>query len=158
MALLAGSAIGVAGQEADEPTTTDQMLARMVTEEVRPGVFRVVNDGVRDLSYPVEGWGDHGFMVDVTPDGSVWLSGDAGGHGLFRLGEEPVFEDVEAFPRYREVAPDGSLWAIGVVSDDRRGTFSFDGEGWTVTPTSRRRAPRNRAVATAPRRCRRRSA
>ena len=32
--------------------TTDELLSGMVTEEVEPGVLRVVNDGVRDLSYP----------------------------------------------------------------------------------------------------------
>ena len=116
--------------------TTEELLSGMVTEEVEPGVFRVVNDGVRDLSYPVGGWGVSGFMVDVTPDGSVWLSARAGGQGLFRLGEEPVFEDLEGFPPYREVAPDGSLWAIGDVPDDRSGIFSFDGEGWTVRATT----------------------
>jgi len=127
------------------PTTTEALLSSMVTEEVEPGVFWVVNDGVRDLSYPVGYIPVH--MVDVTPDGSVWLSGvwpsgdselsvDEGGHGLFRLGEEPVFEDPKAFPPYREVAPDGSLWGVGQVSDDRRGIFSFDGEGWTVRATT----------------------
>ena len=32
------------------PMTTDELLAGMVTEEVEPGVYRVVNDGVRDLT------------------------------------------------------------------------------------------------------------
>ena len=86
---------------AQSPTTTEELLAGMVTEEVEPGVLRVVNDGVRDLSFPVGGWGVSGFMVDVTPDGSVWLSAREGGHGLFRLGEEPVFEDLEGFSPYR---------------------------------------------------------
>ena len=30
------------------PMTTDELLSGMVTEEVEPGVLRVVNDGVRD--------------------------------------------------------------------------------------------------------------
>jgi hypothetical protein len=75
-------------------------------------------------------------LVDVTPDGSVWLSSDTGSSGLFRLGEEPVFEDVDILPPYLEVAPDGSLWAIGEVSDDHRGIFSFDDEGWTLRATT----------------------
>ena len=66
--------------------TTEELLSGMVTEEVEPGVFRVLNDGVRDIEYSVGGY--PGAMVDVTPDGGVWLSGDEGRHGLFRLGEE----------------------------------------------------------------------
>ncbi len=125
-------------------TTTEELLSGMVTEEVEPGVYRVVDDGVRDLTYPLGGWGVTGFLVDVTPDGSVWVSVDEGDHGLFRLGEEPVFEDPWTHLRHRVVAPDGSLWAIGIggVPDDRSdvdessGIFSFDGEGWTLRATT----------------------
>jgi len=122
--------------ESPSPMTTEELLSGMVAEEVEPGVYRVVNDGVRHLSLAV-GWGSPGHMVDVTPDGSVWLSVQQGDPPrMFRLGEEPVFKDVEAFPRYREVAPDGSLWGLGEVSDDRPGILSFDGEGWTVRATT----------------------
>ncbi len=31
------------------PMTTDELLSGMVTEEVEPGVLRIVNDGYRDL-------------------------------------------------------------------------------------------------------------
>jgi hypothetical protein len=119
------------------PMTTEELLSGMVTEEVEPGVYRVINDGVRDIKYPEGPWGLAGFVVDVTPDGSVWFSANVGSEGLYRLGAEPVFGAVEGFPHYREVAPDGSLWAIGEVSDEPRGIYSFDGEGWTVraTPT-----------------------
>jgi len=122
--------------ESASPVTTEELLSGMVTEEVEPGVYKVINDGVRDLSYPLGGWGVTGFVVDVAPDGSVWMSVDEGDHGLFRLGEEPVFEDVTVFPSHREVAPDGSLWAIGDAPDDRTGIFSFDGEGWTLRATT----------------------
>ncbi len=128
VALLAGPAIGVAAQEDGQPTTTDELLAGMVTEEVEPGVLRVVNDGVRDIEYQVGGY--PGAMVDVTPDGGVWLSGDEGRHGLFRLGEEPVFEDRGGWPPYREVAPDGSLWATD----------------WILRPCGRRRRQRHLLV------------
>jgi len=121
--------------ESPSPMTTEELLTGMAVEEVEPGVYRVVNDGVRDISLAV-GWGSPGHMVDVTPDGSVWLSVQEGGRGLFRLGEEPRFRDVEAFPRYREVAPDGSLWGLGEVSDDRPGILSFDGEDWTAWATT----------------------
>ena len=134
VALIAALAVPVAAQA---QTTTEELLPGMVTEEVEPAVFRVVNDGVRDLSYPLGGWDYSGFMVDVTPDGSVWLSVDEGDHGLFRLGEDPVFEDVTVWPLRREVAPDGSLWGIGDTPDDRTdGIFSFDGEGRTLRATT----------------------
>jgi hypothetical protein len=91
---------------------------------------------VRDLAYPLGNWGYSGFVMDVTPNGSVWLSSRLGSSGLFRLGEEPVFEDPAANPPYREVAPDGSLWGLGGVSGGLEGLFSFDGEGWTVRATT----------------------
>jgi len=134
-----GDEIGPAAvTESPSPMTSEELLSGMVTEEVEPGVFRVTNDGVRDLSYPSGYSGGTGFMVDVTPDGSVWLSTDDGKRGLFRLGEERVFEEVEGFfSSFREVAPDGSLWAIDRDWDfSRGGIFSFDGEGWTVRATT----------------------
>ena len=75
------------------PMTTEALLAGMVTEEVEPGVFRAINDRVRDLSYPPPSVGS--FMVDVTPDGSVWPSANDGKWGLFGLGEKLVLEGVE---------------------------------------------------------------
>jgi len=113
------------------PARLPALLEGMVTEEVEPGVLRIVNDGVRDLTYP-RGPDSGEYTVDVTPDGSVWLSGDdwrpAGlVRTLFALGQEPTFEDRGNL----EVAPDGSLWAIP------GGYFilSLDGEGWTVRAT-----------------------
>ena len=137
VALLVGPAIGVAAQEDGQPTTTDQLLAGMVTEEVEPGVIRVVNDGYRDLSYANAYL--PGYTVDVAPDGSVWLSGDKGRQGLFRLGKEAVFEYFKypaSGPPYLEAAPDGSLWALGEDADWSDSIFSFDGEGWTERATT----------------------
>jgi hypothetical protein len=115
------------------PERLSPLLEGIVTEEVEPGVLRVVNDGVRDLTHPAGI--NNAFTVDVTPDGSVWMSSLDGMQGLFRLGEEPVFEypsRVPRWPGYLDVAPDGALWAVGAVPDDRAGIFSFDGEGWTM--------------------------
>ncbi len=104
------------------PMTTDELLAGMVTEEVEPGVLRVINDGVRDLSSR-----DIGFRsqwVDITPDGDVWLSSQL---SMYRLGDEttiPVPDDF-GWP-YLDVGPDGSLWAIAPEYIQ-----SFDGEMWT---------------------------
>ena len=40
---------------AGSPTMTEELLSGMVTEEVEPGVLRVVSDGVRDLVVPEGG-------------------------------------------------------------------------------------------------------
>ncbi|MGD8487348.1 MAG: hypothetical protein PVH07_11995 [Chloroflexota bacterium] len=121
----------------DRATKTTDLLSGMVTEEVEPGVYRVVNDGVRDHSYPEGGWGVPVLEVDVLPDGSVWLSHGVVEPGdLYHLGEEPEFVDIAAGSLYREVAPDGTLWAIGDAVYDPRGIFSFDGERWTERATA----------------------
>ena len=120
--------------DSPSPMTTDEFVSGMVTEEVEPGVFRVVNDGARDPTLGVAGY--PGATVDVAPDGGVWLSGDGGRQGLFRLGEERSFEGREGWPPYLEVAPDGSLWRIGEASDLGDSIFSFDGDGWTLRATT----------------------
>jgi hypothetical protein len=118
-----------AATESPSPMTSEELLSGMVTEEVEPGVYRVINDGVRDLAYA-------GGTVDVTPDGNVWLSGPGDGQDLFRLGEERVFEGLTGEAPFRQVAPDGSLWAIGEDPDERPGIYSFDGERWTERATA----------------------
>ena len=52
-----------------------------------------------------------------------------------------MFEDPGGWPPYREVAPDGSLWATDWISDRGGvdvgyGIFSFDGQGWTTRATT----------------------
>jgi len=144
--LLAALAVPTAAQA---PTTTEDLFSGMVTEEVEPGVLRVVNDGVRDLWHPDDGYPS--ATVDITPDGSVWLSGGGeGAHGLFRLGWEPTFEDPSRWPPYLEVAPDGSLWAIAWDSDDRDVILSFDGEGWTTRTTTTDGTPELGSLAVGP--------
>ena len=56
--------------ESPLPTTTEELLSGMVTEEVEPGVLKITNDGVRDVGG--ESWGPDGG-VTVGLDGSVWL-------------------------------------------------------------------------------------
>ena len=145
-----GEALPAAPTESPSPMATEALLAGMVTEEVEPGVYKVINDGVRDLAHADPS------RVDVTLDGSVWLSGIGDGQDLFHLGEERVFEGRVGrvgYPYFMEVAPDGSLWTIdkvapdgsrwsfdgpmGMVSiDSPTGIFSFDGERWTVRATT----------------------
>ena len=107
------------------PVTTEELLSGMVTEEVDPGILRVVHDGVRELSN--EDLGFPGYSVDVTPDGSVWVGGGDGEQGLFRLGDASTFDDPTAWQPFKEVGPDGSLWTIG-----EEGIYRFDGQAWAA--------------------------
>ena len=72
--------------ESPSPTTTEELLSGMVTEETEPGVYRVMNDGVRDLT---PGSIEH---LAVGTDGSVWAFGV---DGFRRLGGEQP-EEMEA--------------------------------------------------------------
>ena len=76
---------------AQSPTTTEKLLSGMVTEEVEPGVYRVVNDGVRDLALTFEEGLDSlpGTNVIAGLDGSVWV----------QEGEQPAC--VESCPASR---------------------------------------------------------
>ena len=67
-------------------TTAEDFLSGMVTEVMEPGLHRVVNDGLRDLGGPVEGY--PGAFAHPAPDGTVWLSGACSEAGLIRLGGE----------------------------------------------------------------------
>ena len=49
--------LGATPAAAQSSTTTEELLSGMVTEEVELGVFRVVNDGVRDLGALRGTWG-----------------------------------------------------------------------------------------------------
>ena len=133
MALLVGSAIGVAGQEDTEPTTTDELLAGFVTEEVEPGVLRVVSDGFHDLD-------DIGGTIAAGLDGNVWVFDQ---RAFFRLGDEGSHDWPERarrgitgrLPRI-EVGPDGTIWHaqeyFGPPGGPAFRLRSFDGDSWTV--------------------------
>ena len=68
-------------------TATPDLLpgVDLVTEEVEPGVYRVLSDGVRDLSSEKLCVGD-AFRSDISvaPDGSVWVFGP---DGSYRIGD-----------------------------------------------------------------------
>jgi hypothetical protein len=67
-ALLVGSAVGVMAQDQSAP-------AGLVTEEVEPGVVRIVDDGAgHDLEAKHPKYRYDMDDVFVTPDGSVWVS------------------------------------------------------------------------------------
>ena len=99
------------------PMTTQELLGGMVTEEVEPGVVRVLNDGVRELA-PAATWG-----VVVGQDGSVWLESTGQWLQLGEVGPRTALGHVAG---ESGIAPDGSLWSIA-----RASVFSFDGTSWT---------------------------
>jgi hypothetical protein len=99
----------------------------LVTEEVEPGVERILSDGIRDLSVVGVGRGRGRGAPDglaIAPDGAVWLDT---GSTLVKLG------DPESFPRPAtgepdlKFSPDGSLWARTAGSFISR----LEGEGWS---------------------------
>jgi hypothetical protein len=108
----------------ETPTALD-LLSRVVTSKVAPGVLKIVSDGT-----------SHEFSdgsiksIAFGPDGAIWMSGD---HGLFQLGE---VGEVGGYPVSGEdltVGPDGGLWATRGTSI---ATFA-DGK-WTFTRTDTR--------------------
>ena len=112
------------------PKTTDELLSGMVSEEVEPGVFRIVNDGYRDLWHRVigsRGWPPDAVIVGDT--GQVWRT--TPDHRFFRLGEEamwPFDPDVmDMSPFHTDAGPDGRLWTETTDNDLR----VFDGVAWT---------------------------
>jgi hypothetical protein len=111
--LLAATALPAAAQ-----ATTEELLAGMVTEEVEPGVFPVVDDGVRDLS----GLGTFGGdSVPIAPDGVVWVCSERTGR-LFRLGGAEA-QTVGCPFASMIIAADGRLWLSDHDTDSIR---SFD--------------------------------
>ena len=120
-------AIAAAAQEVDAPATTEEVLSGMVTEEVEPGVYRVVNDGVRDLAHPDEDtWRADAVIVGDVAD--VWRITPP--RRLFRFGQEPAWDYepglVDIGQANTEASLDGRLWTLAL-----RGLRVFDGETWT---------------------------
>ena len=119
--------------------TTDELLSGMVTDEVEPGVLRIVNDGYRDLWHPDMGSDPvrSPDVVAVGGSGAVWrITPD---HRFFRLGEEATWgfepdvmdtsdpDVMDMSPFHTEVGPDGRLWTVTNDED----LLVFDGEAWT---------------------------
>ena len=113
------------------PMTTEELLSGMVTEEVEPGVYRVVHDGVRDLTPYLTSM----MQTVASPgilagdDGSVWVgTTPLGGEDVeFPPGWGPIKEG--GFPPGWSfidfVTADGTAWAAH---------WSHDGERWTEHP------------------------
>jgi len=141
LALVAGTlAVGSRLLESREPLPKQQpsLLEGMVAEEVRPGISRVVNDGVRDLS------STDAVEVVAGYDGGIWLIRE---EGFRRLGSDAFHEWPKGSgPKSHvlQVAPDGTLWVIptGSVFSTVTGSWvrpdevlrSTDGEAWSSQP------------------------
>lgn len=94
------------------PTASDDLLDRLVKEELAPGVYRVVGDGTDHDLAP----SDIGRHVKAGPDGSVWLIDLPGGSSarrFFRLGQ-PGTHDGAPLVGSPDVAigRDGTVWTI----------------------------------------------
>jgi len=134
--------------DSPSPMTTQEMLSSFVTEEVEPGVHRVLNDGAgHDLvAEPPAG-------VTVAPDGSIWLLRASGErrrdvNALFELGEDGMHPFEADGPTSGDdvdlaVDAEGVVWvSIGPQENTLpwggslvEGTLaSFDGTLW-ATPT-----------------------
>ena len=73
IAVLAGSAVGVNATDDTDPDDTEP--DGLVTEEVEPGVERIISDDAgHDLDETHPTYRYDMDDVAVTPDGTVWLS------------------------------------------------------------------------------------
>ena len=95
----------------------------LTTEEVAPGVERVLSDGVHEID---------GRWVEMGRDGSVWLTEE---RRFAELGGDTVLEwgPGRTSGILLDVAPDGTVWVV----EDTPGKpvvkiRSFDGERWTT--------------------------
>jgi hypothetical protein len=110
------------------PMENDTLLpgVQLTVEEVDPGVYRVLGDGVRDLP------GRNMIGIAVGQDGGVWVLRS---QRFLRLGEGTHSwavkrpEDVTDF----EVALDGTVWAIDRPSEKEQWFIrSYNGATWTT--------------------------
>lgn len=136
------------------PTTTEALLSGMVTEEVEPGVFRVLSDGVReplalDSQAKVVAGMDGSVVLWHTdrrchPPHALELRASCTG---YRLGDPETFSisgatEPEQDPGgdlkpvgfgLHEVGPDGTIWGYSFIQGDGRNDLrAFDGDSLVV--------------------------
>ena len=117
------------------PVTTQDLLSSLVTEEVEPGVFRVLDDGAgHDLvAEPPAG-------LTIAPDGSVWLlraAPDFGVDAVYELGRDGTFPFSAATnPQEPDLAVggDGVAWLNAGLDKGGGRLAAFDGAAWS-SPT-----------------------
>ncbi len=123
---------GVWSQSSDQPVpavaspdaslrATDELLARLETEEVAPGVLKIAADGTGQEMASIEG-------IIVSDDGTVWTWTAGSVRELGRQGHRGSIAGDLA------LGPDGTLWATGKDScaDVLPPISSFDGQSWTL--------------------------
>jgi hypothetical protein len=103
----------------------------LTVEEVEPGVYRVVNDGIRDLAKA------NNRDIVAGHDGGIWLLRP---QRFFRLGGDEWRTWATKKPGITgfEVAPDGTVWAMLDQYGEGGGLFSV-GRGsdeWTLMTDS----------------------
>ena len=119
--------------DSPSPMTTEELLSGMVTEEVEPGVYGSSTTACGTSR--IRRWlGLSGQWTSPRTAASGCRASATG--TACSASARSRCSRTGWPPSYREVAPDGSLWAIGEVPDGREGIFSFDGEGWTVRATT----------------------
>ena len=100
---------------------TDELVARMATEEVAPGVLKVAADGTGQEMTSIEG-------IIVSDDGTVWTWTSS---SVRELGRQSHGASIAG---HLAPGPDGTLWASG--KDDCVDVLppisSFDGKTWTL--------------------------
>ncbi len=147
VALLVGSAVGVMAQDASAP-------AGLVTEEVEPGVERIIRDDAgHDLDEKHPRYRYDMDRIAIAPDGTVWLSttysredneahpggeamvwalGKPGTYGV-RVGSPP-----ESPSTYLYVGPDGRKTLVTIEVTSSESVSSIPDLGWEGPPTQMR--------------------
>ena len=140
--LLAGSAAGVTAQD-------EAGAAGLVTEEVEPGVERIVSDAAGhdlDEKHPTYRYDMDG--IAITRDGTVWLTStysrtdneaNPDGPLVWALGQPGTYSVEEGIPAtsptFLYAHPDGRLFVIAYdIVSFRDGAFSPDFE-WVGPPS-----------------------
>jgi hypothetical protein len=131
---LLGALVGPAAAQSqgttEAPTTSvrSDLLpgVELTVEEVEPGVFHVIGDGVRDLD------ATRGKVV-VGHDGSIWLIDE---DGVARLGSTESYTFPGGWDTRLVVSPDGTVWVSRTRYDSSEGRevnriHSLDNGKWT---------------------------
>ena len=121
--------------DSPSPMTTDRLLSVGETEEVEPGVLRVIEDGVRDLASA------DNISIVTGRDGGIWLLSE---DRFLRVGTEGTYEwpsgQADSVSDF-EIAADGTVWTVQAEEDGLSTVRSFDRERWTPHgPTTDTRA------------------
>ena len=109
--------------EPPSPMTTDELLSRSRTEEVEPGILRVIDDGVRDLRSA----GNTASSADGTAASGCWrrMASCDSAPTRHTTGLQGRPEPASDFG----VAPDGTVWTVRAEDASRPSGRSTTGGG-----------------------------